>query len=69
VLAAGLANLAARTLQPAHVNGHPALILRLDGQIDTLLAVRIDNGLITGLYSVRNPYKLSRLQREITLSR
>jgi RNA polymerase sigma-70 factor (ECF subfamily) len=69
VLAAGLANLATRSPRMAQVNGYPALILRLDGEIDTVLAVRIDEGLITGLYSVRNPQKLSRLQRETTLRR
>ncbi|MFX0577158.1 RNA polymerase sigma-70 factor [Nocardia nepalensis] len=69
VLAAGLGNLAARSLQWAQVNGYPALILRLDGEIDTVVAVRIDRGLITGLYSVRNPQKLSRLQHETALRR
>jgi RNA polymerase sigma-70 factor (TIGR02957 family) len=69
VLAAGLANLATRSPRMAQVNGYPALILRLDGEIDTVLAVRIDEGLITGLYSVRNPQKLSRLQRETILRR
>jgi RNA polymerase sigma-70 factor (ECF subfamily) len=56
-------------LQPAQVNGHPALLVRLDGRIDTVVAVRIDDGLITGLYAVRNPDKLSQLERETTLSR
>jgi RNA polymerase sigma-70 factor (TIGR02957 family) len=69
MLAAGLANLATRSPRMAQVNGYPALILRLDGEIDTVVAVRIDEGLITGLYSVRNPQKLSRLQRETTLRR
>jgi RNA polymerase sigma-70 factor (ECF subfamily) len=69
MLAAGLANLATRSPHLAQVNGYPALILRLNGEIDTVLAVRIDEGLITGLYSVRNPQKLSRLQRESTLRR
>lgn len=69
VLAAGLAHLAARPAAPAQVNGHPALILRLNGEIDTVVAVRMDEGLITGLYSVRNPGKLSRLRHETTLRR
>ncbi|WP_285487510.1 RNA polymerase sigma-70 factor [Amycolatopsis taiwanensis] len=69
LLAAGLTNLAARSLQPAPVNGYPALILRLDGEIDTVLALHIEDGLITGIYSVRNPQKLSRLQHETTLRR
>ncbi|MBB2741050.1 UNVERIFIED_ORG: RNA polymerase sigma-70 factor (ECF subfamily) [Microbispora rosea subsp. rosea] len=59
----------AASLQPAHVNGHPALIVRLDGDIDTVITVRIDDGLITGLYAVRNPEKLSRMERETTMSR
>ena len=60
---------AAVSLQPAQVNGHPALILRLNGEIDTVMAVRMDDGLITGLYAVRNPEKLSRMERETALSR
>ncbi|MER5419047.1 RNA polymerase sigma-70 factor [Streptosporangium roseum] len=60
---------AATSLQPAQINGYPALTIRLDGEIDTVLAVRIDDGLITGLYAVRNPEKLSRVEREIALRR
>ncbi|MEU4725865.1 RNA polymerase sigma-70 factor [Nonomuraea dietziae] len=56
-------------LQPAQVNGSPALILRLNGEIDSVMAVRIDDGLITGLYAVRNPEKLSHMERETTLHR
>jgi RNA polymerase sigma-70 factor (TIGR02957 family) len=69
VLAAGLGRIAAASLQHAQVNGYPALILRVDGEIDTVVAVRIDDGLVTGLYAVRNPEKLSRLDRETALSR
>jgi RNA polymerase sigma-70 factor (TIGR02957 family) len=59
----------AASLQPAQVNGYPALILRLNGKIDTVIAVRIDDGLITGLYAVRNPEKLSHMERETALRR
>jgi len=70
VLAAGLGRIAAEaSLQPAQVNGHPALILQFNDEIDTVLAVRIDDGLITGLYAVRNPEKLSHMQRETALRR
>ncbi len=70
MLVAGLARIAAASsLQPAQVNGYPALIIRLDGQVDTVVAVRIDDGLITGLYAVRNPAKLSHMERETTLRR
>jgi RNA polymerase sigma-70 factor, ECF subfamily len=57
------------SLQPAQVNGYPALILRLNGELDSVIAVRIDDGLITGLYAVRNPEKLSHMEQETTLRR
>jgi RNA polymerase sigma-70 factor (ECF subfamily) len=70
LLTAGLSRLAATaTLQSAQVNGFPALILLLDGEIDTVVAVRIDEGLITGLYAVRNPEKLVHMRRETALRR
>ncbi|MFI6367809.1 RNA polymerase sigma-70 factor [Nocardia sp. NPDC050630] len=68
-LAAALGNLTARSAQPVLVNGYPALILRRHGAIDAVVAARIDDGLITGIYSVRNPEKLSRLQHETALYR
>ncbi|WP_410575356.1 RNA polymerase sigma-70 factor [Amycolatopsis sp. cmx-4-61] len=61
LLAAGLGHLAAGTLETVQVNGYPALLLRRDGEIDTVVAVRVDDGLVTGLYAVRNPDKLARL--------
>ena len=70
LLATGLGRIAgAASLRPAQVNGYPALILRLNGEIDTVVAVRVDDGLITGLYAVRNPEKLSHMHRETTLRR
>ncbi|CAI7975776.1 MULTISPECIES: RNA polymerase sigma-70 factor [unclassified Parafrankia] len=70
LLAAGLGRIdAVMSLQQVQVNGYPALILRLDGEIDSVVAVRIDDGLITGLYAVRNPEKLSRIERETALRR
>ena len=55
--------------EPVEVNGYPALILKFDDEIDTVLAVRIDEGRITGLYAVRNPEKLARLEHATDLSR
>jgi RNA polymerase sigma-70 factor (TIGR02957 family) len=70
LLTVGLGRIAAGvSLLPAQVNGHPALILRLDNELDTVITVRIDDGLITGLYAVRNPEKLSHVEREIAVSR
>ena len=70
LLAAGLARIrAAMSVEPVQVNGCPALILRLDGEVDTVVAVRVEDGLITGLYAVRNPEKLSHMERETALRR
>ena len=69
LLTAGIGNFATGTLTPAQVNGHPALILRRGGEVDTVLALRVDDGLVTGLYAVRNPAKLSRLDDETPLRR
>ncbi|MEU0315937.1 RNA polymerase sigma-70 factor [Nocardioides sp. NPDC006273] len=57
------------SVEPAQINGSPGLFLRLDGVLDMVVAVRIDEGLVTGLYSVRNPEKLSHVQRETAVSR
>jgi len=69
LLAAGLGRISAASLSPAQVNGCPALIVRFDDAIDTVIAVRIDDGLVTGLYAVRNPEKLSHMQQETNLRR
>jgi RNA polymerase sigma-70 factor (TIGR02957 family) len=57
------------SVEPVQINGSPALIIRLNGQIDDVVAMRIDDGLITGLYVVRNPEKLSRVEQETAVSR
>ncbi|MEV6026599.1 RNA polymerase sigma-70 factor [Streptomyces sp. NPDC052036] len=69
LLAAGLNRATTAALRLAQVNGCPALVLRLDGEIDTVVAVRVDDGLITGLYAVRNPEKLSHMGQETALRR
>lgn len=53
---------------PGTVNGNPALILRLDGAIDGVLAARVEAGRIAGLYYIRNPAKLSRVEVETPLT-
>jgi RNA polymerase sigma-70 factor (TIGR02957 family) len=70
LLAAGLDMVGAElSLEPVQVNGCPALIMRLNGEIDGIMAMRLEGGLVTGLYYVRNPEKLSRVERETALSR
>jgi RNA polymerase sigma-70 factor (ECF subfamily) len=69
LLASGLGRIDAQSLHPAQVNGFPALVLRIDDAIDTVVALRIDDGLVTGLYAVRNPEKLSHMEEAIALRR
>ena len=70
LLAIGLPRIGGQvSVEPVQINGSPALIIRLNGEIDDVVAVRIDDGLITGLYVVRNPEKLSRVEQETTVSR
>jgi len=70
VLAAGLPRVQSLVaVEPVQINGWPALIIRIDGEIDNVVAVRIDDGLVSGLYIVRNPDKLSRIERETAVSR
>jgi RNA polymerase sigma-70 factor (ECF subfamily) len=56
------------TVGSAAINGNPALLLRLDAEYDGILAVRVEEGRIAGLYYVRNPEKLSHLEEEIPLT-
>ena len=70
LVAAAVATVGAElSLEPAQVNGSPALIMRLNGELDSVVAVRVEGGLVTGLYTVRNPEKLSHMERETALSR
>jgi len=55
--------------EPVEVNGRPALLIRLDGELDGIMAFRIERGLVTGIYYVRNPEKLSRVEQETPVSR
>ncbi|MGH3299448.1 MAG: RNA polymerase sigma-70 factor [Trebonia sp.] len=57
------------SLRPTQVNGHPALVIYLDGKLDTVLALRIDEGQVTALYAVRNPAKLTHMQKKSHLHR
>ncbi|MEV6872049.1 RNA polymerase sigma-70 factor [Amycolatopsis sp. NPDC051128] len=56
------------TTGPTVVNGNPGLVLRLDGEIDGVMTARVEDGRITGLYYVRNPEKLTRVESETALT-
>ncbi|GAA5071823.1 RNA polymerase sigma-70 factor (ECF subfamily) [Thermocatellispora tengchongensis] len=56
------------TGEPTVVNGNPSLVLHVDGEIDGVMAIRVEDGRITGLYYVRNPEKLTRIDSETPLT-
>jgi len=56
------------TVGPTAVNGNPALVVHVDGEVDGIIAIRIEDARIAGLYYVRNPEKLSRVESETALT-
>jgi RNA polymerase sigma-70 factor (ECF subfamily) len=70
LLGAGLGQLRAQgSVEPVQMNGFPALLVRIDGAVDGVMSLRVENGLISGLFYVRNPEKLSRVERETPVAR
>ncbi len=51
------------------VNGAPAVRVFLDGEIDSIGSMLVEDGLVTGIYWVRNPAKLARLDEVVALTR
>jgi RNA polymerase sigma-70 factor (TIGR02957 family) len=51
------------------VNGRAALLVRLDGELDGIMACHVDEARITALYYIRNPAKLTHVDIEIPLAR
>ncbi len=56
------------TGEPTVVNGNPALLVRLDGELDGIMAIGVEGARITGIYYVRNPQKLTHVASEIPLT-
>lgn len=56
------------TFGPTMVNGSPALAIHMDGELDGIMAARVEAGRITGLHIVRNPEKLFRIESETPLT-
>ncbi|WP_174187483.1 RNA polymerase sigma-70 factor [Nocardia barduliensis] len=56
------------TVEATTVNGSPALALHVDGQLDGVIAIRVEDTHITGLYYVRNPQKLTHIESETPLA-
>jgi len=59
-----------QTLTTEHtvVNGNPAMVLRLDDELDGVITFRVEDGRIAGIYYVRNPEKLTRVESETSLT-
>ncbi|MGY1643814.1 RNA polymerase sigma-70 factor [Geodermatophilus sp. SYSU D00703] len=69
-LLAGLAGLAGQVaVVPVQLNGGPAARLDVDGTLDTVVSLVVEDGRITRIYAVRNPDKLARLAEEAQLRR
>ena len=51
------------------VNGAPAMRITVDGVVDVVATLRIEGGVVTGLYLVRNPEKLVRFDDAVALTR
>jgi RNA polymerase sigma-70 factor, ECF subfamily len=57
------------TLEIAYVNGAPGIHILLGGRIETVVSAVLEDGLIAGLYAVRNPAKLARVDTVTPLTR
>ncbi|UOQ90200.1 RNA polymerase sigma-70 factor [Agromyces endophyticus] len=55
--------------RPTWVNGHPALRGEIDGSLAGAICFEIEDGRITRIFSIANPYKLGRLDEEAELAR
>jgi RNA polymerase sigma-70 factor (ECF subfamily) len=54
---------------PMRLNGGPAARIDLNGELDTVASLVVEDGRITRIYAIRNPHKLARLGEEAELSR
>ncbi|HET6531452.1 MAG TPA: RNA polymerase sigma-70 factor [Actinoplanes sp.] len=57
------------TVLPVWLNGAPATRFDLDGELEAVASLVIEDGRITRIYAVRNPEKLTRLGTAASLSR
>jgi RNA polymerase sigma-70 factor (ECF subfamily) len=51
------------------LNGALAARIEIDGELATALSLEVENGQVTRVYLVRNPQKLTRLDRSTELAR
>jgi RNA polymerase sigma-70 factor (ECF subfamily) len=53
----------------AQVNGGPALRVDVDGELAVVASLHVEDGVVTGIYLVRNPEKLARMDEAVVLTR
>jgi len=53
------------SLRIEDVNSEPAIVLRVSGRLESLFVFSVDGDAITGIRAVRNPDKLSRIDRQL----
>ena len=56
-------------LQPVSVGGQSGLVVLVDGEVDAVITIDVVDGVVGSLYFVRNPEKLTGLDREVRLAR
>jgi RNA polymerase sigma-70 factor, ECF subfamily len=49
------------------INSEPALVLRAGARLESIFVLSIDDDAITGIRVVRNPEKLARIDRQLTV--
>ena len=54
---------------PTWLNGAPAARFELDGELNTVASLVVEDGRVARIYAVRNPHKLTRLDEAASLSR
>jgi len=62
-------DLATVALDSEHVNGEPAMLMRIAGRLDSVYAFTIEDGRIAAIRVVRNPDKLQFLDRQLSKKR
>ena len=53
------------TLRMEDINGEPALVLRLSGHLESIFVLSVADSVITHIRVVRNPDKLSHIDRQL----
>ncbi|MVU76991.1 RNA polymerase sigma-70 factor [Nocardia sp. ET3-3] len=68
ILGGSAKNRALLTIDEISINGRPALVFRLDGEIDGVMTFDVEGERIHALNFVRNPHKLTRVESETALA-